>query len=106
MPVPAGVETVTVTDGGVPLTGPDGTVLEGSFTVTGPDLAAVEEDDFLFSGFARRWVSAGRFDNLTLVATDATGINPTGWTYTLVFTPKHGAPWTRYFALPKASPSV
>ena len=106
MPIPAGVETVTVTDGGVPLTGPDGIPLEGSFTVTGPDLATVEEDDFLFSGYARRWVAAGRFDSLTLVATDAAGINPTGFTYTLVFTPKHGESWTRYFALPHASPSV
>ncbi|MFD8226841.1 polysaccharide deacetylase family protein [Streptomyces massasporeus] len=106
MPIPAGVETVTVTDGGVPLTGPDGTPLEGHFTVTGPDLATVAEDDFLFGGFARRWVSAGRFDPLTLVATDATGIDPTGFTYTVVFTPRYGTAWTRYLSLPKASPSV
>lgn len=106
MPVPAGVEQVAVTDGGVALTGPDGTPLEGSFTVTGPDFATVKEDDFLFSGFARRWVTAGRFDPLTLVATDATGIDPTGFTYAVVFTPKRGTAWTRYIALPKASPSV
>ena len=106
MPIPAGVEKVTVTDGGVPITGPDGTVLNGSLTVAGPDLATVAEDDFLFGGAARRWVTAGRFDPLTLVATDATGINPTGFAYTIVFTPKYGTPWTRYFQLPKASPSV
>ena len=106
MPIPAGVETVTVTDGGVPFTGPDGTPLEGSFTVTGPDLATVAEDDFLFSGRARRWVAGGRFDDLVLVATDATGMNPTDFAYTVAFTPKHGAPWTSYLKLPKASPSV
>jgi hypothetical protein len=104
--IPAGVETVTVTDGGIALTGPDGTPLEGSFTVAGPDLATVAEDDFLFGGLARRWVSAGRFDSLSLVATDATGIDPTGFSYTIVFTPRYGAAWTRYFQLPKASPSV
>lgn len=106
MPIPAGVEQVTVTDGSVPLTGPDGTVLEGSFTVAGPDLATVKEDDYLFGGSARRWVTAGRFDPLTLVATDATGVDPTGFSYSIVFTPKYGKPWTRYFQLPKASPSV
>jgi hypothetical protein len=106
VPIPAGVETVTVTDGGVPLTGPDGTPLEGHFTVTGPDLATVKEDDYLFGGLARRWVSAGRFDPLTLVSTDATGIDPTGFTYTVVFTPRYGTAWTRYISLPKASPSV
>lgn len=106
MSIPAGVETVTVTDGGVTLTGPDGTPLEGSFTVAGPDLATVAEDDYLFGGPARRWVSAGRFDSLSLVATDATGIDPTGFSYTIVFTPRYGAAWTRYFQLPKASPSV
>lgn len=106
MPIPAGVETVTVTDGGVPLTGPDGTPLDGSFTVTGPELATVATDDFLFSGSARRWVSAGLFDDLILVATDATGVNPTGFAYTVAFTPRYGTAWTRYFTLPKASPSV
>lgn len=106
MAIPAGVETVTVTDGGVPLTGPDGSPLEGHFTVVGPDIATVKEDDFLFGGGARRWVRAGRFDPLPLVATDATGIDPTGFTYTVVFTPKYGTAWTRYLSLPKASPSV
>jgi hypothetical protein len=74
--------------------------------VAGPDLATVAEDDYLFGGSARRWVRAGRFDPLPLVATDATGIDPTGFSYTIVFTPQYGTAWTRYFQLPKASPSV
>jgi hypothetical protein len=104
--IPAGVESVVISDGGVAITGPDGTPLEGSFTVTGPVLATVAEDDFLFSGLARRWVTGGRFNDLPLVATDAHGIDPAGFTYTVVFTPKYGTPWTRYFQLPKASPAV
>lgn len=106
MSIPAGVETVTVTDGGVPLTTPDGTPLEGHFDVTGPDLATVAEDDFLFGGTVRRWVNGGRFDPLTLIATDAGGANPAGFTYAIEFTPRFGRSWTRYFQLPKAAASV
>lgn len=106
MSIPAGVETVTVTDGGVPITSPDGTPLDGFFTVTGPDFATIKEDDYLFGGFARRWVTAGRFDPIELVATDASGIDPTGFTYTVNFVPRYGQAWTRYVLLPKASPDV
>ena len=106
MAIPAGVETVTVTDGGVPVTSPDGTLLDGQFLVTGPALATVVEDDFVFGGLARRWVRAGRFDPLPLVATDASGINPSGFTYTAQFIPRYGEGWTRYFQLPKATPTV
>lgn len=106
MPIPSGVETVTVTDGGTAITGPDGTVLDGYLTVTGPDIATVAEDDYIFTGYTRRSVVAGLFDPMTLVATDATGINPTGYTYRIDFTPARGTTWTRYFALPKATPTV
>lgn len=106
MAIPAGVETVTLTDGGVPITGPDGTVLDGYLTLTGPDLATVREDDFVFGGYARRPVTAGRFDPVTLVATDATGLDPSGGTYSITFKPLRGNEWTRYLTLPKASPAV
>lgn len=109
MPVPVGVETVTLTDGGVPVVSPDGTVLNGYLTITGPDLGTVAEDDLVFGGYARRPVVNGRFDAMTLIANDATGIDPTGGTYRIVFTPRNnsgGAAWTRYLLLSKAIPTV
>src|SRR5215213_3298893 len=109
MPIPAGVETVTLTDGGVSVVAPDGTVLNGYLTVTGVDLGTVSEDDLVFGGYARRPVVDGRFNALVLIASDATGIDPTGATYMIKFTPlagSGGATWTRYLLLPKASPTV
>lgn len=106
MPLPAGVETVTVTDGGVPLTLPDGTPMEGLLTLTGPDLAVVPEDDLVFGGSAKRPVVAGRFNPFVVVATDATDVDPTGFTYTITATVRNGASWTRYLSLPKAVPTV
>lgn len=109
MPLPVGVETVTLSDGGVPVVAPDGTVLNGYLTVTGVDLGTVSEDDLVFGGYARRPVVDGRFNPLVLIASDATGIDPTGGTYTITFTPhagSGGAAWTRYLLLPKAAPAV
>jgi hypothetical protein len=107
MPVPPGVETVTLTDGGVPVVAPDGTVLNGYLTVTGPALGTVAEDDLVFGGYARRSVVSGRFDPLVLIASDATGISPTGATYEIKFTSyRNSAAWTRYMLLPKATPAV
>lgn len=107
MPVPVGVETVTLTDGGVPVVAPDGTVLNGYLTVTGPALGTVAEDDLVFGGYARRPVVNGRFDPLVLIANDATGIDPTGATYEIKFVSRHNsAAWTRYLLLSKDTPTV
>lgn len=109
MPLPVGVETVTLTDGGVPVVAPDGTVHNGYLTVSGVDLGTVAEDDLVFGGRARRPVVDGRFNPLVLIATDATGIDPAGGTYTITFTPHSGtggAAWTRFMLLPKAVPTV
>jgi hypothetical protein len=74
VPLPVGVETVTLSDGGVPVVAPDGTVLNGYLTVTGVDLGIVSEDDLVFGGYAHRPVVDGRFNPLVLIASDATGI--------------------------------
>lgn len=106
MPIPSGVEKVVVSDAGVPLTLPDGTLMQGYFDITGPDLATVSGDDYIFGGSVRRQVTDGLFDPITLVATDATGVNPTGFTYTIRFYAQTGASWTRYLSLPQASATV
>lgn len=107
MPVPAGVETVTLTDGGIPIVAPDGTTLNGYLTVTGPALGTVAEDDLVFGGYARRPVVNGRFNPLVLIANDATGIDPTGATYEIKFVSRqNSAAWTRYLQLAKATPTV
>jgi hypothetical protein len=105
MAIPAGVETVTVSTGGVPMTLPDGTWLKGSLTFTGPGLVTVGEDDFVVSGEVEVPIADGQF-SVTLVATDATGMSPTGWTYTVASDFDNAADWTRYISLPKAAPSV
>jgi hypothetical protein len=47
----------------------------------------------------------GQF-TISLVATDATGMSPTGWTYKVVGRFTNAPGWTRYLTLPKATPSV
>ncbi|MFI8531814.1 hypothetical protein ACIGMX_16430 [Streptomyces aquilus] len=104
MPLPVGVETVTVSSG-EPLTLPDGTWFQGRLLFTGPDLVTIGEDDVVLGGTAEAKLVDGEF-SVKLCATDATGMSPTGWTYkvTSVFT---NAPnWTRYIALPKAVATV
>jgi hypothetical protein len=105
MSIPAGVETVTVSTGGVPLTGPDGTLLRGSLKFTAPDLVTVAADDFAFGGSVTVALVGGEF-SLELVATDATGISPTGWTYQVDATIINGADWTRHLQLPADTPTV
>jgi hypothetical protein len=106
MGLPPGVDGVTVTTGGVPLTGPGGKWLQGSLTFTAPDLVTIAAADHIFGGGEPVELVDGQFPDLELVATDAAGMSPTGWTYEVKgkFT---GAPnWTRYISLPKATPTV
>jgi hypothetical protein len=104
MPLPAGVETVTVSSG-EPLTLPDGTLLEGFLVFTGPDLVTIGGDDLVLGGGVRAQLIGGEF-SVELVATDATGMSPTGWTYEVRAELKNAPSWRRYISLPKATPAV
>jgi len=104
MPLPAGVEKVTVT-AGEPLTTFDGALAKGRLYFTGPDLVTIGEDDMVLGGTAEVILEDGEFSK-TLVATDATGMSPTGWTYRVEAALTNGPGWVRYLSLPKASPAV
>lgn len=104
MPIPAGVETVTVTSG-EPLTLPDGTIYKGHIRFVAPDLAVVPSDDFTLGGEAVAELVDGEF-SITLVAPDATNINPTGWTYTVIGEFTNAPDWTTFALLTKDSPNV
>lgn len=104
MALPVGVETVTVSSD-VPLTRPDGSWIEGALLFTGPDLATIAEDDVVFGGGVLARLVDGEF-TVRLVATDATGLSPTGGTYTVTSKFTNAPNWVRYISLPKANPSV
>jgi len=104
MPLPAGVETVTISSG-TPLTLPNGEWMQGELIFSGPDVVTIGEDDFIFGGGVRVPLIDGEF-SVRLVATDATGMSPTGWAYRVDSRFTNAANWTGYIDLPKASPSV
>src|SRR3546814_254345 len=104
MPIPAGVETVTVTSG-EPLTLPDGTLYKGHIRFIAPDLAVVPSDDYTLGGEAVAELDGGEF-SITLVPQDATGISPTGWSYTIIGEFTNAPGWTRYSVLSKDEPNV
>ncbi|MEU0397931.1 hypothetical protein ABZ208_35300 [Streptomyces sp. NPDC006208] len=104
MPLPAGVETVTVT-AGEPLSLPNGAALQGRLTFTGPDLVTIAGDDVILGGAAEVPLIDGEF-TVTLCATDATGMSPSGWTYKVTAKLTNGPDWVRHISLPKAVPSV
>ncbi|MFF1297910.1 MULTISPECIES: hypothetical protein [unclassified Streptomyces] len=104
MPLPAGVEIVTVSSG-EPLVLPDGTWIKGRLLFTGPDLATIAEDDVTLGGTAEAKLVDGEF-SVRLVATDATGMSPTGGTYKVTSAFTNAPNWVRYISLPKAVASV
>lgn len=104
MPIPSGVETVTVTSG-EPLTLPDGTLYRGHIRFVAPDLAVVPSDDFTLGGEAVAELVDGEF-SITLVAPDATSINPTDWTYTVIGEFVNAPDWTTFAPLTKDQPNV
>lgn len=104
MPLPVGVETVTVSTG-EPLTGFDGALAKGKLLFTGPDLVTIGEDDVVLGGAVEVVLEDGEFSK-TLVATDASGMSPSGWTYRVEAVLTNGPGWVRYLSLPKAAPAV
>lgn len=104
MPLPAGVDGVTVSSG-KPLTLPDGTPFEGKLLFTGPDVVTVAGQDVLLGGTREAKLVGGEF-SITLAANDVTGMSPSGWTYTVTAVLSNAPSWVRHISLSKASPSV
>lgn len=104
MTLPVGVETVTVSSG-EPLVLPDGTPIQGHLVFTGPSLVTIGGQDVVLGGQVEVQLVDGEF-TVSLCATDATGMSPTGWTYKVTAVLSNAPDWVRYISLPKASPSV
>jgi len=104
MAIPVGVETVTVSSG-EPLTLPDGTFVRGHIRFVAPPLMVVPSDDYTLGGEAVAELVDGAF-SITLVAGDATDINPTGWTYAVYGEFTNAVDWTSEAFLVKANPTV
>lgn len=104
MPIPSGVETVTVSSG-EPLTTPDGSLMRGHIRFVAPDLAVAPSDNYTLGGEAVAELVNGEF-SIVLVAPDATGINPTGWTYTVIGEFTNAPDWTTFALLTKDQPNV
>jgi parallel beta-helix repeat protein len=102
--LPAGVETVTVSSG-QPLTLPDGTPVQGKILFSGPDVVTIGGQNVLLGGTVEAKLVNGAF-SVQLVATDATGMSPSGWTYTVTAALANAPSWTRYLSLPKSTASV
>jgi hypothetical protein len=98
------VETVTVVSG-EPLTLPDGTPMQGRLTFSAPALVTIGEDDLVLGGAVEVPLVDGQF-SVTLCATDATGMSPSGWTYKVTAVLSNAPGWVRHISLPKATPSV
>lgn len=104
MAIPPSVEHVTVSSGG-PITLPDGTPVKGKIHFTAPRLNVVPPDDYVFGSTATVTLENGAFV-VTLVAPDADGADPTGWTYEVRTEFTNASNWTSYMALTKDEPEV
>jgi len=77
-PLPGSIPTVRVTG---QYRGPDGRGLQGSVTFTGPSLITFADSDLFIAGSVVASLDEfGKFE-VVLPATDAPGMNPTGWAY-------------------------
>lgn len=100
MPLPAGVEQVTVVSG-QPLVLPDGTWIKGKLWFAGPGLGTIAAQDLTFGGGVPVDLINGAF-SVKLIANDATGINPAGGVYKVTSEFDNADNWVRYVSLPKA----
>lgn len=107
MPFPVGVETVTLTGGTSGYRTPDGTAYAGTIKLT-PSVSRVTSatHGVITLGTVNASLNASGGFSATLLATDAAGFSPSGWTYRVdeEFT---NAPGSAYnISLPAAVPSV
>lgn len=104
MTIPVGVETVTIVSG-VPMTLPGGEPVRGHLRFVAPDLTLIGNADYIFGGESAAELCHGDF-SITVVAPDATGITPVGWTYTVIAEFTNAPGWTRYIDITKDNPNV
>ena len=104
MPLPAGVDGVTVSSG-KPLTLPDGTPIQGKLLFAGPDVVTVAGQEVFLGGTTEAKLVGGSF-SVTLAAPDTAGMSPSGWTYRVTGVFGNAPGWVRYISLSKANPSV
>jgi hypothetical protein len=102
--IPTTVERVTVSSG-EPMTLPDGAFIRGRLYFTAPDLNIISDEDFVFGGTVIAELVDGEF-TVDLVPQDATGIDPSGWSYVIRGEFYNAPDWVQSAQLTKDEPSV
>lgn len=103
MPMPAGIATVTVTGRFVH---PDGSPLAGTVTFSAPSLLTLSGADTIATGTAKFTLDGQGMFTATLIATDNTNMQPTGWAYQVVETLTGVAGRSYWITLPSSTPTV
>lgn len=108
MPLPAGVESVTLTAGANGLTNPDGTPAAGTVTLTpSVDRVTSSVHGLIVLGPVNATLSASGTVTLgPVLATDADDFTPSGWTYRVDENLTGQPPRSYSISLPAATPSV
>lgn len=104
MPLPSGVDSVTVTG---TYKKEDGTPLSGSIEFIGPRFVVHTPSKTIFSASKTVVLDANGAFSVVLMATDSSGITPTGFTYQVAQRLDNSAETIRYpISLPKANPTT
>lgn len=108
MPLPAGVDAVTLNAGTNGLRGPDGTARTGTVTLTpSVDRVVSSEHGMIVLGPSNATLGAsGQFTLGPVLATDADGFSPSGWTYRVDEDCTGQPPRSYNISLPASSPTV